>query len=222
VRRALAILSFCTLSFSQTAMAQARPEAQNTKISTIAFWRFSACSAEGDTSRIRRLLAVYPWTDADAESARRLAVSRSSCLLPGDQLAFRSDNFRGGLSAALLSKKYATFQFPAYASYPFAFPSEGLTKYRGDDRRKYILLAFAECIFRTSPVKTVTLFRSEPFSKDEVVSFASLDATMSACLPLTPGEQVKFSRPTLRTLLGIAAYESDKKVAAPMLKSGVK
>jgi hypothetical protein len=222
MRRSLTIFACGTLSVAQMVMAQSKPEPQNSKISTIAFWRFSECSAEGDTSRIRKLLAVYPWTDADAESARRLSVSRRSCLLPGDQLAFKSDIFRGGISAALLAKKYTTFQFPAYASYAFAFPSEGLVKYSGDERKKYILLAFAECIFRTSPAKTVALFRTEPFSKEEVAAFASLDPAMSVCLPLTPGEQVKFSRTTLRTLLGMAAYESDKKVVTPMLKPGVK
>ena len=205
---------------SPMAFAQGKPEPQNDRTSARAFWRFAGCAADSAPARVQKLLEHYPWTTTDTEEAAKFAKARSDCLMPEDSLAFRSDLFRGALASALLVKKYAGRSFPDFARFPFAFGPDGLSGLAGDSRRAYVSLAFSECVFRTSPAATWTVLKAEPFSQADTQAFAGLGPTMSACLPLQPGDQVQFTRSALRNFLAIASYESDKRVTAMPVTGG--
>ena len=206
--------AFFLLITPTVAFAQQKPEPQNGTQSAIAFWHYSRCVVDSAPERIAELLSHFPWTSGDFEVARKLAVTRRDCLMPGDSLAFRSDLLQGAFASALLVKKYAHGVFPDFAKFPFAFGVEGLAGLDGDARKRYISLVFAECVFRTNPAATLAVLREETFSAADTTAFTELGSTMSACLPLQTGDQVKFTRSALRNFLGIASYESDKRVTS--------
>ena len=202
------------LAASTSAFAQAKPEPQNDRASARTFWRFARCAADSAPDRVQKLLEPFPWTSKDEEAASKFAKARSDCLMPGDSLAFRSDLFQGALASAFLVKKYAGKPFPNFAQFPFAFGPDGLTGMEANSRRYYVSLAFSECVFRTSPTATWAVFKAEPYSPADTEAFTALGPIMSVCLPLSPGDQVQFTRSALRNFLAIASHESDKRVTA--------
>jgi len=208
------VIFLCFLASSTYGFAQTKPVPQDATISAVSFWNYSKCAAESAPERIRALLEHFPWTSADFEAARKFAVGRSNCLMPDDSLSFRSDVLQGAFSSVLLVRKYSGGAFPDFAQLPFAFGPEELADLEGDARKRYISLAFGECVFRTNTAATISVLSAEPFSAAETIAFSNLGPAMSACLPLQPGDQVKFTRPALRNFLAIAGYESDKRVPA--------
>jgi hypothetical protein len=193
------------LSVSASASPSERENREATKI----FWSYSKCVVDHARDKATLLLNQREWSQEDCMAAVKLAQSRSECVPPGSKLSFSPVLFRGSVAGAAFVKSRRGQPLPNYAQNPpaFAFPTQAEAVTPSGHRA--MLLAFAGCVFRNRPEDVRRILETRPFSAEENVLWEQIGQDLGTCLPAEDGVQLRFSRVSLRGLLGEAAYAED-------------
>ncbi len=206
----MAIDGFGGPAYAQTSQASERQAVTH-------FWRYANCVAKHDRRRAEDILIGADNSDENVRMTKLLATKNRGCIPAGSEIKFSGSLFRAALSGALLSRKYRSDAVGDYSSVEPLYRVTTLADGTSDAIVKAIALKqFSECVSRMAPAKTLALFGTKPYSNDEDAAFASLQAEMSHCLPVSEGQQFGFTRLELRTLLAEVAYELDMKLALGM------
>jgi hypothetical protein len=207
---ALAFSSLACFSVGASASPSERAVRESTKI----FWNYAKCMVDHSGDEARQLLDKREWNEEDCEAAVKLAKSKSGCVPAGTSLSFSSALFRGSVAGAAFVKNRRGQPLPNYteSSPAFAFPTAADAE--TPSGRRATLLAFAGCVFRSHPEDVRRILEVRPFSGDENDLWPQIAPALGACLPGEEGVQVRFSRVSLRSLLGEAAYTEDKALNA--------
>lgn len=178
------------------------------KMANQVFWRFSNCAARRDSAGAQTLLQQREWTDEFEPTVAQYSKKYGACLPDGSQMRFQAEAFRGALAAAYLVQKYRKQPAPNYLAIQTAYTNEASKALDSEQNRAvYLLRSFADCIVRNKTELSIRLFASKPSTKDEMDIFTEFQPVMGACLPVSDGEQVKFTTTSLRSLMAQAAYD---------------
>jgi len=186
------------------------------------FWKFSNCAVRRDPNGAAVLLNSLDWNEETREAANKFATRHRGCLAPTEVMQMYSGIFGTALAGALFVNNYKGKALPDYSGTPRVI-TEDLINNTADKayRDVFLLRSFAECVFRANPDHVRSLLESNPVSAAENALFDKLMPMLGHCLPTKEGDQVRFSRLKLRSLLGQAAYFVDSaRSGRPIVQTG--
>jgi len=214
-----AILSFVALGLlAQPALAAGKgkeqaPGVQGTDLAVHMMWQFSTCIAEKKAEKATELLAVRDWDTSEAtvsELSTMLQKDRSCKLMRGMNLTVANPQlFRGALAGASFVEGHRKGALPSYSALPTVFGPAAMDQADAAHKARVALLAFGECVFRTDSEDARKLLQAEPGAPAEGEAISGLSPYLGPCLPMNEGSQVKFTRSSLRGIIGEAAYAVD-------------
>lgn len=208
-------MAMLALGLLNASVLEASPDeyaALDTKTANQVFWSFTKCVARRDPEATELLLRSIHWSKSEEEDAAKLAARNNTCALAGgDKLTMDEALFRSSLATAVFISHHKNSPLPDYATLAFQFDGGRIASAATSEQKaRILLLHFAECVFRARPEQVRKLLELPPMSDAENRAWEPLDPVLGSCLPATAGTQMRFSRMSLRGLLGEAAYELDR------------
>ncbi|MCL4673232.1 MAG: hypothetical protein KJZ64_09925 [Sphingomonadaceae bacterium] len=174
----------------------------------IHFWNFATCVVERDKWLVEKALAAPKNSELRRNLTSKLAKKNGSCVPRGFDLKLSAQIMRNAVAGAYVASEFGDRTELDFSAKPDLYPASKLAEQQSDKRRlDFGLHMFAECVIRRGFPQVVALLGSKPFSPEETASFDRLQPTMSACLPVSQGTRLKFTRLDLRARLGKVAYE---------------
>ena len=204
------LLAFALLAPTPSVAQGASEQADQAQAAQV-FWSFSRCAVKHDSARALRVLAAQHWVEESNSAPVIFAQRHGGCLNSGDVLSAEGNLFRGAMAGAFFVERHRDDTLPDYSRVPRYFDQASLDREADPEhKRRLSLLAFTECVFRSSPEKVLALLKTKPADEAEAKGFQGLNDTLGPCLSASEGTQIRFTKISLRGLLGEAAYAVDQ------------
>lgn len=137
--------------------------------------RFAECSLRNHPEKSVQALASVPDSREEARALRHLASLNDRCLGDRAYLSMQSGKLRGALAEMLLKRDGGL-------SIVRGLPARAPVPVTGLGGRAFII-AFAQCLATSNPVRSAALLDSEIGSAAEGEAVAAMESDMAACVP---------------------------------------
>ncbi len=202
-------LALLAIAATPPAYAQASGKEASDREAARAFWHYSNCVVKLAPDKVAELLISLHWDVRKDEAPQRFAQRYANCLAPGDIMRADHTLFRGALAGSYFLSRRGE-PLPDYSTVPILFDQASLERtVTVDEKKRIVMLAFGECVFRSSPHDVRSLLATEPTKKAESEAVERLAPLLGHCLPADEGQEMRFSKVALRGFLGEAAYAVD-------------
>ncbi len=168
---------------------------------------FARCEVKSASGRAAALAFTREVEGTPSDYPQRL--KSSSCAARGTSLSFRPTLFRLALFPALYARDYGKAAPVEVAALPAGYQQE----FDGaPSEQTLVLRRFGDCVVQHDTAGSRTLVLSALYSPEEASAIGSLQPALSQCV--AAGQQLHFSRSTIRGAVGEALYKSTAAAAA--------